>query len=57
MKTEVEAKIEALQHAICVCKSKRLPNRTPGYLAALDEIEVSLGAVIGCIWLVGRFKF
>lgn len=40
-------KIEALRYAVSVIASKRgILNRTPGYLAALDEIETSILAAI-----------
>lgn len=39
-------KIEALDYAVAIIASKRLPNRHPAYLAALDDIETSCLAAI-----------
>jgi hypothetical protein len=39
-------KIAALEHAVSVIVSKRLPNRLQAYYAALDDVETSLLASI-----------
>ncbi len=39
-------KIKALRHALAVITSKRVLNRHPAYLAALDDLEISYFAAI-----------
>lgn len=46
MTPEQKATVDGLQYALRVVAGRRIPNRPPPYLMALDEIEIFLKAAI-----------
>ena len=41
-----EGSLAGLRHALTIVKGRRIPNRPPAYLAAVDEMEIFLEAAI-----------
>lgn len=42
-----KGRLEGLKHAVFLLECRRFGNRPPGYLAALDEMQIFLEAAIG----------
>lgn len=46
MTPQQEGRLEGLRYALFIVKNRRILNRPPAYLAALDEMEIFLEAAI-----------